>query len=156
MSSALDRAEQFSTDSSGNRIPAVDKHAIGYTVIPVKETPRHALSSPDGELEERMQREGARNRKLAELTREERLVHDLQLVHTRETDRQMEIPVELLDEFLAGGSWTFVRQENGIAIVSGDFTQRLPNEDIARLLGITEHQVRRRITSARRKLRGEP
>jgi CRP-like cAMP-binding protein len=152
--SALDRSELYSTDSSGRRIPAVDKHAVGYTVMPVKETPRHALSEPSGELEERTRREGARNRKLAELTREERLVYELQLIHTRETDRQMKIPVSMLGEFLAGESWSLVRQENGFAIVSGDFSQRLTNEDIARLLGLSVDQVRRRITSARKKLRG--
>lgn len=149
--SRLSRAELYSTDSNGNPIRSVDKYAIGYTVMPVKETPRHALSTPLEEREERIAREGETAAQLALLTDEERRILHIQSRRWMEP-REVQVPVDQLASMLDEG-WMLVRQENGTAIISGDFAMSPTYEDIAHETGLSVHQVHRRVKSAHKKLR---
>lgn len=143
----LARAELFHSERKH-----VDRHAIGYTVMPVKETPRHALSSPSDEREEQAARDGEVERKLALLNGEEREILRLQSRKWME-EQHTDVPIEELEKYLEEG-WSLVRQENGRAYLAGDFTQCLTYEDIGRRMGLTVAQVHRRVKSAHRKLRG--
>lgn len=182
------RAELYSTDSEGKRIPKVDRHCIGYTVMPVK-----AGSSPpilpleSSGPEEQLERQGHAASAIASLDPQERAVLELQARRWMEP-REMQVEavdmVRLLDEgwtlvrmgpldrqvssdetwpFLdAGwiivgqeGGLTTMRLENGLATIGGNFAVHLTYEEIGERLGLSAHQVHRRVKSAHRKLRSK-
>lgn len=181
------RAELYSTDSEGKPVKAVDRHAIGYTVMPVRETKPHALSTPLDDREERIERDGETASKLELLDPEERAVIDLQARRWMEP-REMDVPVSDMTPLLSEGwtvvrrgpldrqapveqvgqliddGWIFVGQENGMATVrlengmatlAGDFAVHLTYEEIGERLGLSAHQVHRRVKSAHWKLRSK-
>lgn len=148
----LSRAELLSTGADGKPFKKVDRHAIGYGVMPVKETPRHALSNPCDDSEAYVASEGRAERLMATLTSEERAVRKLQALRWRE-EREITVPVEELQERLSDG-WMLVRQEAGQAVIAADVQEHLSYEEIGLRLGLTVHQVHRRVKSANRKLRG--
>lgn len=151
----LDAAELYSTakgkDGELEPVRKVDRHAVGYTVIPVKPTRRHALSNPSNDQEERLVAEGEANRKLATLTVEERQVVLLQSKRYVEV-REIRVPADEAALLLEGG-WFLVRQENGEAVLSGEFVTEMTQDQIGQLLGVSASTVCRRLKSAFTKLR---
>lgn len=182
------RAELYSTDSNGNPVRSVDRHSIGYSIMPVRETKPHALSTPLDTREEKTERDGETAAKLSLLNAEERAVLDLQARRWMEP-REMTVPVDGLLPLLLEEGWTVVRRgsldrlvgvetvgqlidegwvligqenglatvrlENGTATLAGDFAVHLTYEEIGERLGLSAHQVHRRVKQAHRKLRSK-
>lgn len=181
------RAELYSTDSQGKPVKAVDRHLIGYTVMPVRETKPHALSRPTDSRDEETERAGEVAAKLDLLDPQERAVLELQARRWMEP-REMQVEAadmaRLLDEgwtlvrmgpldrqvssdetwplldagwVIVGqeGGLTMMRLENGLATVAGEFAVHLTYEEIGERLGLSAHQVHRRVKSAHRKLRSK-
>ena len=161
----LGRAANLSIDSSGKRIPPIPP---GFDGIRCKETPPHALSSPDAEQswEARAERDGRAANELARLTDLEREVLKLQgkLKHRIEERRTIaagELSSWLRDGYtLIPGSETTVEREGQpsiscVDVVGSDVIEagKLNYEDIAERLGITYRQVNSLVSSANRKLR---
>lgn len=151
--SRISSAELYSTDSSGKRIAQVDKHAIGYTVMPVKETPRHALSNAntdatDDQLElDRRERE-ARS-KFDALCQEDRELLRLSLVRTAPREVTMPFPAgQRADKEAAG--WLFVRYTGPgkrSALMVQSFAGQPTQVQMASATGLSVHQVRRRLSA---------
>jgi hypothetical protein len=151
--SALDRAELYSTDSSGKRVAKVDKHQIGYGVMPVKETPRHALSqanttTTDDQLEDERREREAR-RKFDAMPAGDRELLRLSLVRTTAVERRMPFPAGQREGLEASG-WHFVKYEgkgNRSALMVKSFVGQLTHAHIAECVGLSVYQVRRRLAA---------
>lgn len=150
----LEAAELFSSakDDDGEIKPVrkVDRHTLGYTVMPVKPTRRHALSNPSSDFEERLCAEGEANRKIATLTTEERQALLLQ-ARRYVSEHEVKVPADEAAALMDAG-WFLVRQEAGMVTLSGRFVTERTQEQIAGLLGLSPSQVFRRLKSAYRKL----
>ena len=151
--SALDRAALYSTDSSGKRVPKVDKHSIGYGVMPVKETPRHALSRANTEAteaeEELDRRERAARWRFDQLSAEDHELLRLYISRSAPREVQMPYPAGKRSELEAGG-WLFVRYSGSgkrTAVMTRSFAGALTQAQIAERMGLSVHQVRRRLSA---------
>jgi RNA polymerase sigma factor (sigma-70 family) len=119
--------------------------------LPIKPTRAHALSNPTSDnQEERLLRAGEANRKLAKLTVEER---QALLLHAKRymSDEQIDVPVDEMATLLDAG-WLLVRQENGVATLSGRFVTEMTQEQIGELLGMSQQHVSKLLKRAYGKL----
>jgi hypothetical protein len=154
----LDRAERYATTSEGKRVRPVDRKQIGYSVMPVRETPPHALSRGiDSELADAQivaLQKAAFDRVLdTKLTPVQRAVYELQqrttwvtrvvTLTTIEKDGLSEHPDTLAVERLRGDQWRVTRR----------FEVRMTHQAIADELGISVRQVRTAIETTHRILR---
>jgi hypothetical protein len=150
------RSWLYSTDETGKRVRAADRKTLGYTVMPVKPTPTHALSHPDdGSREQAMVQDGARLRTLARLTPLEEQVLELQ-ERKHAITRQRHIAPAELEHHLDEG-WDFVRRDeetNEVTVVREFMDVKHTYDEIAERLGLSVRQVERISVRARRKLRG--
>lgn len=149
--SALTRAELYSEDSTGKRIAKVDKHAIGYGVMPVKETPRHALSNAntdatDAQLDlDRREREA--RWKFDQLPADDREL--LRLYLSRSTSREVTMPYPAGQRpALESSGWLFVKytgKGQRTALMVKSFSGAATQVQMAAQLRLSVHQVRRRL-----------
>lgn len=149
--SALTRAELYSEDSTGKRIAKVDKHQVGYGVMPVKETPRHALSNANTESTEAQEEVDRRERearwKFDQLNGEDRELLRLYLARSTPREVQMPYPAGQRPALEASG-WLFVKYTgNGqrTALMVRSFSGAATQVQMAAQLGLSVHQVRRRL-----------
>lgn len=151
--SSISRAELYSTDSNGKRIRKVEKATIGYTVMPVKETPRHALSNANTDTTEqqednvRLERE-ARD-KFDKLSAQDLEILRLSLQREAIVERTMPFPAAQRPTREEGG-WDFVKYEgagNRTAIMTKAFVGQLTQTQIAERVGLSVYQVRRRLSA---------
>lgn len=146
----------FHVDSRGRRIKPAPREMVGYTIVPVNPTPPHALSSP-GQVsarEEDALEEGryARLRAAAKLSPLEDTVLELQ-ERKHKVTRTRTVAISELEELLDAG-WVLVSKRNGRAKVARDFVDaKHTYAEIAERLDLTERQVARVVSHARRKLR---
>lgn len=165
----LDRAERYSQDREGRRIQRADRHAIGYTIVPVRPTPPHALSKgidATTSAEEHLLREGLRSRILESLTPLEAAVLRLQGKLAHQVEERLRIPAGHIAEYIRGG-YTYVpgseRDESRqglppiatIEVVGRVEVQveGLNYAAIAERLGVSVRQVHRAVYRANRKVR---
>lgn len=155
---ALSRAELYASDSAGRRIARVARLAIGYTVMPVRETPPHALShanttATDEQAElERLERRA--RRKFDALPPVARELLRLSLVRVGSVERCMPFPAAQRAQRERGG-WHFVRYSgpgNRTALMATVVPGYLRQEQIAAATGLSLAQVRRRLASMDRQL----
>jgi hypothetical protein len=155
----LERAERLATTSTGKRVRPVDRKQIGYSVMPVRETPPHALSrGVDNELADAQivaLRKAAFERVLAtKLSPIQRAVYELQQ-RTSWDERYVTISTAEKVE-LAGDADTIAasRASKGDAwVVKRRFEKRMTQQQIADELGISVRQVRTAIETTHRILR---
>jgi hypothetical protein len=151
--SALDRAELYSEDENGKRIAKVDKHQVGYGVMPVRETPRHALSQANTEATEEQQELERRERearwKFDALLNADREL--LRMYLDRSTPREVRMPFPAGQRAeLEQGGWLFVKytgQGQRTALMVRSFPGQPTQAQMADQLGLSVHQVRRRLSS---------
>jgi hypothetical protein len=150
--SSLKRAELYSTDSGGKRVRGAHKHAIGYTVMPVKETPSHALSyantvTTDEQLElERREREA--RTKFDALSAVDHEILRLHLVVTGARDHVATFPREQREQLEQAG-WYFRKETSRGARVEmvRSFVGKLTYDEIGRRVHLSGRTVQRRLSS---------
>lgn len=155
MGPMLDRADRLGHDSSGNRIAQADRHAVGSGVMPVKET-RHYAPAPCAleDVEVDAQRVKDESEVKALLTVEENAVREI-LLKRYPHIATCSTPVQDMDRMFEEG-WLLVKQENGMAYFESAEPQQsqLSYEQIGHRVGLSAHQVHRRVTTMNKKLRG--
>jgi RNA polymerase sigma factor (sigma-70 family) len=152
------RAELYASDSYGRRIPRVARLAIGYGVMPVRPTRRHALSDANTlateEQNEDDRREREARRRFDALTPEAREILRLSLARGASVERRMPFPSAQRKAREAGG-WYFVKYAgvgNRTAVMACRVVRHLTHEEIADHLGLSVYAVRRRLSSIGRRL----
>lgn len=155
---ALSRAELYASDSAGRRIVRVARLAIGYGVMPVRETPPHALShantdATDEQAElDRLERRA--RRKFDGLPALARELLRLSLLRIGSVERCMPFPAAQRAQRERGG-WHFVRYTgagNRSAVMACVVPGYLRQEQIAAATGLSLAQVRRRLAGMDRQL----
>lgn len=149
----LKRAELMSADSSGKPIRKTDRHAIGYTVMPVKETRPHALSyanteSSDEQLEQDKREREARA-KFDELIQRDREILRLHLVRLDSVEHELPFPREQRAEKEAAG-WLFIRysgKAERMATMCKSFVGQLTYEQIGQSVGCSSRTVQRALSA---------
>lgn len=149
----LRRAELLSEDSSGRKIPKLDKHARGYTVMPVKETRPHALShanteSSDDQLEQD-RRERESRQKFDELDDRDRDILRLHLIRLDAVEHELPFPREQRADKEAAG-WLFIRYSGKgerYATMCKSFVGQLDYEEIGERVGCSSRTVQRRLSA---------
>lgn len=163
----LSRAQFYGFDSTGKRIGAIDRSAVGYTLIPVRESPRHALSGgSDTSTEEEAYREGLRQRIAETLSPLEREILRLQRKLVAFVEERKRIPAGELAEWIRGGYTLIPGSEDTeervnlppitTVLVVGRVAlqvEQLSHAEIAERLGIPVSRSRRLVWSANRKLK---
>jgi RNA polymerase sigma factor (sigma-70 family) len=152
------RAELYAVDSHGRRIPRVARLAIGYGVMPIRETRRHALSDANttatDEQNEEERREREARRRFDGLTPEAREILRLSLARGASVERRMPFPSCQRKAREAGG-WYFVRYAgpgNRSCVMACRVVRHLTHEEIAEHMGLSVYAVRRRLSSIGRRL----
>jgi len=148
----LNRAELFSTDSEGKPIRRVHKHAIGYGVMPVKETRPHALShantiTTDEQLELEKRERAARTKfdALGELDRE---ILRLHLVVTGAREGVATFPRDQREKLEQAG-WLFRKYTTKGTRVEmvRSYVDKLTYEEIGRRVHCSTRTVQRRLSA---------
>lgn len=149
--SALTRAELYSEDSTGKRIAKVDKHQVGYGVMPVRETPSHALSDANTMLSDKAL-EFARREREARATFDQLAPADRELLRlylARSTPREVQMPYPSGQRpALESSGWLFVKytgKGQRTALMVRSFSGAATQVQMAAQLGLSVHQVRRRL-----------
>lgn len=148
----LQRAELMSEDSEGKRIRRPHKHAIGYGVMPVKETKPHALShantiTTDEQLElER--RERACRSKFDALGAVDREILRLHLVVTGARDHVATFPRDQRAELEAAG-WFFRKETSrGLRVeMVRSYVGKLTYDEIGKRVHLSTRTVQRRLSA---------
>lgn len=152
LGSQLKRAEMFTTDSSGQPIRRVHRHAIGYTVMPVKETAPHALSHANTETTEEQEEQARKERearaRFDALDSLDVQILRLHLIRKQPREYTMPFPASSREDKEAAG-WLFVRYEKKgrIAMMVKSFVGQYTHAEIAERVRLTVHQVRRRLSA---------
>lgn len=152
------RAELYASDSSGRRIARVNRLAIGYGVMAIRETRRHALSDANTttteEQHEDERREREARRRFDELSPVSREILRLSLVRGASVERRMPFPAVQRKAREAGG-WFFVRYAGPggrSAIMATRVVRHLTHEEIAEHLGLSVYAVRRKLAAIGKRL----
>jgi hypothetical protein len=173
--SALDRAELYATDHRGERIRKSKREhmdvlcsscstkrsaCIGECCddcwhpeeIPVRETPRHALSNANTEENEMQQEYEVKEREARmmfdALEPMDRELLRLSLTKFPGRERQLPYPASMRRHYEQAG-WLFVRYENHgrIARMAKSFPGHLTHSEIGERLNLSVWQVRRRLNA---------
>lgn len=145
----LKRAELMSVDSDGNKIRRVHRHAVGYTVMPVKETPPHALSHANTNATEQQNEMDVREResraKFDALDALDREILRLHLIRTERVERTMLILPENLGEYERADWYMKKTARDGRLVIGRQEAGQLHYDEIGRRVGVDERTVRRRL-----------
>lgn len=149
--SQLRRAEMLSTDSEGRPIRRVSKEAIGYTVMPVKETAPHALSHANTETTEEQEEQARREREartmFLELSDIDREILRLHLVRKQPREITMPFPASQRDDMEHAG-WMYTKTaKNGYVMMVKTVPSQLTHGEIAERVHLSVSQVRRRLNA---------
>ena len=149
----LKRAELMSADSSGKPIRKPDRHAIGYTVMPVKETRPHALSHANTETtleqEDQIRLERGARYKFDNLSVRDREILRLHLVRLDAKEHTLPFPRGEREAKEAAG-WLFVRysgKAGSIAMMCKSFVGQLTYDEIGERIGCSTRTVQRALSA---------
>jgi hypothetical protein len=151
--SRLEDALLYAEDEHGKPIAKVHKHQIGYGVMPVRETPRHALSHANTDATEEQveleRREREARWKFDALPPIDRELLRMYLDRSAPREVRMPFPAGQRSELEQGG-WLFVKytgQGQRTALMVRSFPGQLTQAQMAAHLGLSVYQVRRRLSA---------
>jgi hypothetical protein len=166
----LRRAELYAYDSTGKRIPKLER---GSGVMPVKESRSYYDDPNAGGEDEAAIEDGGLRARFDTLTADERRCLQLHEARGRELDGLL--PPDVLrtllgpggprvreeklaaprreEESLVAAGWTLVKRDGRTSHLVKNYPAMLGYEQISRVTGLTINQVRARVLSAHRKLR---
>lgn len=153
MGPMLDRAAQFSEDEHGKRIPKAERN--NWHAMRVKSARAYAPAPTAMEdVAADAQRSKDESEVQALLTAEENAVREFLLKrypHIATCSTPVQDMVRMFEE-----GWLLVKQENGMAYFESAEPQQsqLSYEQIGHRVGLSAHQVHRRVSSMNKKLRG--